>query len=218
MSYFSESQTSQFNELARRLEQRTGVEVMAAVVGKCDSYPEIPWKAFALGAALGALGLLIRLAVHPTWLIFSDILVHTAVILGIGAGTALLTSFWLTFGRVFLDPHRANQEVRQYAQAMFLERELFKTPQRYAILLLVGLFERQVVILPDSGIEGRLPHSAFKNIVRAVTVRLRQGEHYQALADGLEALEDALKAAGFKAGDAQPDLIKDEFIEEKGVE
>ena len=35
-----------------RLEARTGVQVVAAVVAKCDAYPEIVWKAFALGAAI----------------------------------------------------------------------------------------------------------------------------------------------------------------------
>ena len=37
------------------LEARTGTQVVTAVVGKSDSYPEAPWKAFALGAAAAAL-------------------------------------------------------------------------------------------------------------------------------------------------------------------
>lgn len=218
MSYFSEAQTSHFNTLARHLEQRTGVEIVATVVGKCDSYPEIPWKVFALGAALSALAQLIRLMVHPTWLTFTDILLHTIVILGIGAGVALLSSLWPAFGRLFLDSQRAAQETRQYAQTLFLERELFKTPRRCAILLLVGLFERQVVILPDSGIQDRLTPPALEAIIQAITARLRQGERYRALTDGLAALEAALQAAGITASGQHPDLITEEFIQDKGVE
>jgi len=187
-------------------------------VGKCDNYPEIPWKVFALGAALSALVLLLRLAVQPTWLTFTDMLLHTVVILGIGAGMALVTSFWPAFGRLFLDTERAAEETRQYAQTQFLERELFKTPQRCAILLLVGLFERQVVILLDSGIRDRLDPPALKNIIQVMTACLRRGDCYRALTEGLGALEKALQAAGFTGGDAHPDLIADVLIQEKGAE
>ncbi|MBM4117655.1 hypothetical protein FJ251_07890 [bacterium] len=42
---------------AEQLEARTGVQVLAAVIGKADHYPEVPWKAFALTTALAVLAL-----------------------------------------------------------------------------------------------------------------------------------------------------------------
>ena len=51
----------------RALEARTGVEVVTAVVGKCDGYPEIVWKAFALGASLAALVVIALDVVRPDW-------------------------------------------------------------------------------------------------------------------------------------------------------
>ena len=37
-------------------EARTGVEIVAAVERRSDLYPEVPWRAFALGASLASLG------------------------------------------------------------------------------------------------------------------------------------------------------------------
>ena len=53
----------EINELARQFERVTGAQVVAAVVGKADDYPDIPWRAFALGAGLAAL------AVVGLWLL-----------------------------------------------------------------------------------------------------------------------------------------------------
>ena len=40
--YFNDTQTGRINDLIGKIEERTGIELVAAVVGKCDSYPEIP--------------------------------------------------------------------------------------------------------------------------------------------------------------------------------
>jgi uncharacterized membrane protein len=49
------------------VETRTGVQVVTAVVGRCDGYPEIVWKAFALGIAAAALVVVALEVMHPDW-------------------------------------------------------------------------------------------------------------------------------------------------------
>ena len=154
--YFTNDQTAQLNDLIKKIEQRTGIELVATVVGKCDSYPEIPWKAFALAAAISGLALLVQALVRPAWTAGWSAQYAPVVILGAGAAVSLLSVFWPAFGRLFLNRVRAETEIDQYARAFFLERELFRTGSRTGILLLVGLFERRVVIVPDSGVAGRL--------------------------------------------------------------
>ena len=47
----SAKEQQEINELAQQFEQASGAQAVAAVVGKADDYPDIPWKAFALGVA-----------------------------------------------------------------------------------------------------------------------------------------------------------------------
>ena len=57
----------EINELAQQFETATGAQAVAAVIGKADDYPDIPWKAFALGAALAALAVVADEFIHPDW-------------------------------------------------------------------------------------------------------------------------------------------------------
>ena len=62
---FSAADEKRIQTAAEQLEARTGVEVLAMVVGKSDHYPELPWKAFGLGASLAALAVTIRAVLDP---------------------------------------------------------------------------------------------------------------------------------------------------------
>lgn len=48
----SPAESEAIDRLIEAVETRTGVQVLVAVVPRSDSYAELPWKAFALGAAV----------------------------------------------------------------------------------------------------------------------------------------------------------------------
>ena len=214
--YFSENQSQKLNSRIRQLEKNTGIEFLAAVVDKCDHYPEIPWKAFALGTALSAMLVLAQSALRPDWVSNYTALIQCMVVLGVGTVAALLTVVWPGWARCFLDKTRAEGEMRQYAQSLFLAHDIFKVPDRCGILLVVGLFERQVVILPDRGIESRLPAAALTDAIAAMIPYLKQGNRFQALSEGLSRLEAYLKEAGFKAREDGADRIPEALLQQKG--
>ena len=72
------------------LEARTGTQVVTAVVGKSDSYPEAPWKAFAIGAGAAALAGVVWQLAAGGWAADASRTGHVLVILGCGAFLALL--------------------------------------------------------------------------------------------------------------------------------
>lgn len=201
----SETERRDIAERAARLEARTGVQVAAAVVGRCDAYPEIPWKAFAL---FSGLALLAALPWQP------GAVSAGLTFLGAGIVAALATVFVPPFARLFLDAARREAETRQYAAAFFLDNTLSRTRRRNAVLLLVGAFERSVVILPDSGLP--LASAELQDIIARMTPRLAAGQIAPALRDGLDALEALLVAKGF-AGGTGADEIAQEVFEEKGA-
>ena len=45
----SDKEQQQINRLVAQFETDTGIQAVAAVVRKADAYPEIPWKAYAIG-------------------------------------------------------------------------------------------------------------------------------------------------------------------------
>jgi uncharacterized membrane protein len=202
----SETGRRDIGERATRLEARTGVQVVATVVGKCGAYPEIPWKAFALFSGLAFLAAMLW---HP-----DAVLGGLTFLLG-GAVAALASIFLPAFARLFLDAARREAETRQYAASFFLDQNLSPTQQRNAILILVGVFERTVVILPDAGLRDRVSNADLQDVIAHMTPQLAAGRIAPALRDGLDALEALLVAKGF-AGGGGADEIAQEVFEEKG--
>jgi putative membrane protein len=175
----------------REIEARSGAEIVTAFTERCDHYPEIPWMAFALGAALTSAVLVLagglsgdRLALPLT--------LALALSLWAGLVLLLLTAVLPPFARLFLDPARAGAEARQYAEGLFLQHQLFATPARCAVLVLVARFERKVVILPDRGLQERLTPPVLDRIIAVITARLARDEVADAFAAGLATLEPLL--------------------------
>ena len=103
------------------------------------------------------------------------------------------------FGRLFLRDTRREVEVRQYAESLFLKRELFATRQRTAVLVLISLFERRIEILADTGLRGRIAEPDWHGVIARMTPVLKRGEAAGALREGLSALEALLTDRGFTA-------------------
>ncbi|MGH8457810.1 MAG: TPM domain-containing protein, partial [Nevskiales bacterium] len=191
---FSDADKSAIEARVAAFEQATGAQAVVSVVERCDSYPEVPWRAFALGAALAAL-LVWAVPVSGAVLYHSTALMLVAV-LGTGAATALLTVFLPALGRWLLPAQRCEMEVRQYAQALFLSRELFATRERSAILVLVGIYERHGVIIADHGQIERLPTGQLEVAEGQLNAALAAGELATAVQDALVALQAATYRTG----------------------
>jgi len=181
-------------------EARTGVEIVAAAERRSDVYPEVPWRAFALGAALAALGALAGDLRSPDWTTPGVLLVQAATILGVGALAALSSMLVPGFGRLFIRDGRMQEEVRQRAEVVFLTRELFATPGRDAILVLVSRFERCVVVVPDVAYRDRVATDEWHAIVERMTPLLSAGKLVEAFDAGFAAIAALLAAKGIAGG------------------
>ena len=214
MSKLRDQEKSKIREQAEKVEARSGVQVLAFVTGKSDNYPEIPWKAFSLGVALASLGItagfLLGMA-NPARLP----LLWATVPSGLGMCLALATILLQPAARWFLGKERAAGETKQFAQSIFLGRNLSRTRSRRAVLVLVSKFERRSAIVADQGLVDRIPAAELDRITIVIDDALDRGTASAALSEGLTELERLLLARGFSAGDVG-DEIADEILETEG--
>lgn len=196
------------------LEKATGVEIVTVVTGKSDTYPETVWTAFALGASFAALAVMIADVLRPDWITSATVLASIVTILGVGAASALACIYLPWFARWFLRDARASVEVAQYAKMQFMERELFATPSRAAILVLVSMLERRVVLLADRGLRPHVTAAQWDGVVARMTARLADGATGAAVQVGLDAIGALLDGKAFppRHGNA----FADRPIEEEG--
>jgi putative membrane protein len=203
--------------LVARVESRTGIQVVVAAVDKSDSYVELPWKAFALGASIAALAMVLSDFWRPQWVTSDMAMLHAVIILGVAGACALLAVFVPRFGRLFLREARSYVEVRQYAQSLFLAHQLFRTEHRNAVLILVSEFERRIEILPDVGLHTRVSEAEWRRVIEAMTPHLRVARWARAMQEGLLTVEQLLVSKGFHGREEAPNELPDGPIEERGV-
>ena len=202
----TDTERDRIDATVRALEERHGLQLVVAVGQRSDSYEELPWKAFAFGVSTAA-GLLMVAPLGGGE--FQTLLTFTAA-LAVGAAAALLTVFSSVCARLFLSRYRAATEVRQYAQSMILENGIFATPDHKALLLLVSLFEHQMLVMPDKGLEPYLPPEVLERVISAMEPHLKKGRIADALGVGLQQLEQPLSAVapGAAGGDLLPNILE----------
>jgi uncharacterized membrane protein len=213
-SYLQPDEAGAIERRIAMVEATTGAQVIVALIGRCDRYPEIRWKAFALGVALSSLAIVVTDWVRPGW--NGALLPAVVAILAIGVTNALLAEYLPAYSRLYVRHDRAEAETRRYAEALFLRRELFALPGRTAILIVLGLFERAVVVYPDTGFAGRVEPGDWARAVTVATPLLARGERRAAIERCLEALEGVLRDRGFAAMPGAGSSLPDVPIEERG--
>ena len=197
----------------RAFEARTGVEAVAAVVESSDRYHGLRWRAFAAGASLAALVTVVVDLLRPDWTGPHASLVTAVTILAAGLACALIATLSRPFERLFLQRERAEAEARQRAKALFLERQLFATPDRTAVLLFASRYERVAVVVGDCGYDGRVSEAEWQSVVTAMTTPFREGNAAAAFTAGLDSLEVLLVEKGFHGGAAATNVLPDRPLE-----
>ena len=210
----SDQERSHLDQRIAEVEKRTGAQIVLAVIERSDCYAELPWKAFALAVSVASLFVFFLHVLWPEWSTQTTVLLALVMTLAAGAVCALMAVYLPWFARIFLADHRREMEVRQYAESLFLSRQLFSTSKRSGILLLVSLFERQVIVLPDTGIGKRLNREVVQEIISLMTPSLASGFVARALNEGLERLEQVLAVTA--TGIPGENELPEEIIEEKG--
>lgn len=197
------------NQQVADVEKNADVQVVLAVVDRCDVYAELPWKAFALGASVAGFLIALLNMLGSRCVHCASVLIAVPATLAVGVVSALLCIMVPAFARLFLDTTRAEVEARQYAESLFLSRELFATRRRTGILVLVSLFERRVIILPDIGLKERLSQNAIQEVIACMTTPLASGQIAYAFKKGLNRLESilAVTATGKPGENELPDGI-----------
>lgn len=211
----SESDKDKLNKRITGAEEQTNAQIVLATIGRCDNYAEVPWKAFAVGASAAGLLIFLLDLFLLRWTTNTTVLFSLAIILLSGAGLSLLTILFPCFAGLFIARNRKEFETMQYAESLFLSRELFATEGRRGILLLISRFEKQVVILPDKGVRNYFKNDVMESIISNMIPDLRKNKISIALETGLNEIVKAFSPPLPEGLDINE--LSNEIIEEEGV-
>jgi len=209
----SPQEREQICALVERFEVDTGVQAVATVAAKADAYPDIPWKAYALGSGIGALAAAFNPFLVSGWSHASVLALDAMIILAAGVVLAALAGFVPVIGHLFLDGVRARAEALQYAQGLFLDHQLFRTKARRAVLVVLCHYERTGVVIVDTGLRQFAPAAALAEIGATSGRILASAGVVPAFEVALHKVKELLVANGLTAS-AGSDELADEVLPE----
>lgn len=200
---FSEADRGAIADAARRAEGATSGEIVPYVVGACDDYPLVGWKAAVLGALVGLVGGIVVHFVGGFW--GGSVWLWVVLPSIVGALLGPVAS-WLSepFRRWLIGEGLLELRARQRAETAFLEEEVFSTRDRTGILIFVALFEHRVVVLGDAGINRVVPDGAWEQVVQDVVRGIHAGRPADAL---ITAIGDCGRLLAAQRLEIRPDDI-----------
>ena len=207
--FFSDADRTAIAEAVREAEQASGGEIVVFVCPACDDYAHAAWKGSALGA-IGATG--IAALVHslvgfwgfaPTWL-------GLPALAGAAIGF-LLPPRWSRLRRWLASAPVMRRRARSRAAEAFLEAEVFDTRDRTGILLFLALFEHEVVVLGDKGIDARVEPGVWNELTVTIAAGMRSGRPGEAILAGVRRCGEILSRHGVERRDDDRDELSNEL-------
>lgn len=156
-------------EVVREVEDQTDAEVVVVAAPRSGSYRD---AAGLVGVTVAWLALVFVL--FSPWRFSGVWLPLELPALGLGVGWLVHRSPALL--RRLTSAERRHRQVQTAASAAFTDESLYGTRNRTGILVYVSALEDRVVLLPDGGLQARIPRGAFNTV--------RWGEGADRLAPG----------------------------------
>lgn len=183
----SDSDRERIEAAIRRIEQRSALEVVVAVVQRSADYWQ--WRvglalSWALASACAVLHFLP--SVEPLWAVLAEVPIAVLVYLAFGLRP---------LHRLLIPAVYSQQSVHGRAFQLFAERGLHQTREHTGLLILVSELEHRVVILGDSGLHARVGETGWQHHVDALVKRIREGETVTGVLEVLESIEASATSA-----------------------
>jgi putative membrane protein len=205
---FPEDDRRRIREAVQAAESGTSGEVVVVIAEASDDYAAAPWRAaFALSGVVMLADIGYR-HLASFWLSWNADAAWLAALAAGGVG--YLAASWAPLRRVLAGRNALGRAVRRGAQAAFAGERVFLTRDRTGILIFLSLLERQVVVLPDTGIAIKAPEAAWGDLVETIVRGMKAGRASDALVAAVKSCGDVLRAAGFAARPEDANEIPDE--------
>jgi putative membrane protein len=195
-------------------EQQTSAEIIPMIVARSGLYRETQHRA---GLLLALLVLTVLLTIETAWLPWGWhasnavwLLAATTVAYGMGVWIGTLPIII----RFFTPRERMQQKVQLRAELAFAQHGIAHTREQTGLLLMLSLLERQVYVLPDKSLAGRVSDAEWQAAVAVIVERLQADDLAGGLCRGIEA-SGAILARACPAGKGDnPNELSNEVIQD----
>lgn len=185
--FLSDADRQRITRCVQEVENRTSGEIVPLVKSASFHYPAAALRAALAVSAVVAAATTAAEDVFMPWgtLSLPDLWVFPSVFAACFLAVFALTSLAPVLKRPFISRAEMTDEVEEAALTAFTRHRLSETRDRTGILLYVSVFERQVVVLGDKGINDKVDRETWQQVVDIVLRGIREGRPADALCEAV---------------------------------
>ena len=205
---FSAADLDRIKAAINDAEKRTSGEIVPYIVEQCDDYEFAEWRGGALLALLTAIALLFLHSYTSIWLPIDLAGKLLALLVAFGLGM-LLVKYVQSLKRILAGSAAMERRLHQRASEAFIAEEVFHTRDRTGILLFLGLLERRVLVLGDTGINQKVKLEEWQDVVATVIAGIRAGSPVDGLVNAIQKCGALLERKGVNIRPDDRDELSD---------
>ena len=210
--FLTDKDRHRIDDHIRQAEKNTIGEIVVMVVSSSYHYPMadvLGGTIFAVPLALILLpyvGGLLWAGMDNVWIFIGLFVILFAIFLNI-----IKRIYWLK--RLFISSAELKAEVKEAAEKEFFNQGLYRTREETGILIFISVFEHQVWVLADRGINEKLPSGTWQDVVKYIVDGIRKRRQADAICQAVDQIGQILETH-FPASFDNPDELKGLIIGE----
>jgi putative membrane protein len=198
-NFFTPEEQERIRQAVIAAEKRTSGEIVPMIIGASRPYAEIEMTGLAAGLVAGTLAALLF---HDPW---GSLQLQLSLPVAGGALGFLLCRV-PAIKRRLIPRKQIEEAVDLRALAAFTAHGLHHTKDHTGILILASLFEHEVEVLADRGINEKVQPETWKEVVGILTAGLKSGTACQGFCAAIEKCGDILAQHFPRAPDDRDEL------------
>ncbi len=208
---FTDAERDSIRQAVAEAETRTAGEIVPYVVLRSGTYTAAVWRLASIVALLTGLLMLVAENLYTGWTwswLYTPAALATAMTVG-GLVGALLTLLE-PIRRLVAGAAEMEENVHRRAAVAFVEEEVFDTRDRTGILLFVSLFEHRIEVVGDTGINAKVDHDEWVEVVDLVRDGVRSKTLAAGMVEAIERCGDLLHRRGVTVRPDDTDELPDD--------
>jgi putative membrane protein len=158
-NHFNDEGRAKIGRVIHRIECQSHVELVVIIKARLHGYSEYP---LAIGAALSYL-VLSYFRFSPV--VYDDWIIYAGTVFGFVLG-AVLTGSVPGILRLLVGRKKLEKSAEIMARACFQKGGIHHTRDKTGVLIFIAIWEQQIVILPDRGVESAIPPREWEKILK----------------------------------------------------
>lgn len=177
-TFLTQAEKDALIECVKKVESTTSGEIVPLIAPVSYSYPRASLIGGFIGGAIIGVGAALALGRDDMWCFLAAFLAAFLIL-------TRLIEFFPALKKPFISKREMNEEVEEAAFTAFYANGLHRTRDLTGILIYVSVFERQVQVLADKGINDKVDPKVWDEVVAMVTAGIRAGKPGEALCRGV---------------------------------